>query len=96
MIIYDATREQIKGDSRILCDEVGCQVYKLEKDTPPANRVERYIKMIKDGAKKDLVISNPSIVFWNFCMEEQAQIVISIAKNNADLQGQVPHTRMTG
>ena len=72
MIIYDATREQIKGDSRILCDEVGCQVYKLEKDTPPANRVERYIKMIKDGAKKDLVISNSPMVFWNFYVERRA------------------------
>jgi len=41
MMICDAAREQIRGDSRVLCDEAGWQIYELEKDTPAVNRAER-------------------------------------------------------
>ena len=54
MMICDAAREQIKGDSGVLCNEAGCQIYELEKGTPAANRAERYIKMVKDDSKKDM------------------------------------------
>ena len=47
MIICDAAREQIQGDSLLLCNEDGCQIYELEKDTPASNRADRYIKMLK-------------------------------------------------
>ena len=58
MIICDAAREQVQGDALLLYNEAGCQIYELAKDTPAANRAERYIKMLKDATKKDLVTSN--------------------------------------
>ena len=41
--------EQVQGDALLLCNEAGCQIYELAKDTPAANRAERYIKMLKDA-----------------------------------------------
>ena len=66
MMICDAAREQIKGDSRVLCYEAGCQIYELEKGTPAANRAERYIKMVKDDSKKDMGVSHSPMVFWDY------------------------------
>ena len=80
MIICDAAREQIQGDALMLCNESGCQIYQLEKDTPAANRAERYIKMVKDGTKKDLEQSNCPIVLWDYCVERQAKIISSVAR----------------
>jgi hypothetical protein len=96
MIIADAAREQIQGDALLLCNEAGCQIYQLEKDTPSANRAERYIKMLKDEAKADLVKSNSPLVFWDYCVERRAKIINSVARNNLHLQGQVPEMKMTG
>ena len=57
-LVCDQAREQVKGDSRILCNEAGGTVIELEKGTPAANRAERAVKILKDGTKKDLFDSN--------------------------------------
>ena len=96
MIICDAAREQVQGDALLLCNEAGCQIYELAKDTPAANRAERYIKMIKDATKKDLVTSNCPMLFWDYCIERRAKIINAVARDNSHLQGQVPEMKMTG
>lgn len=53
-IIYDQVREQVKGDTKILCHDSGCIIVELEKGTPAANCAEHTIKILKDGAKKDM------------------------------------------
>ena len=47
-LICDQAREQVKGDSKILCHDTGCTVIELEKGTPASNRAERAIKTLKD------------------------------------------------
>jgi len=95
MIICDAAREQVQGDTLLLCNEAGCQIYELAKDTPAANRAKRYIKMIKDATKKDLVTSNCPMLFWDNCIERRAKIINAVARDNSHLQGQVPEMKMT-
>ena len=48
-LICDQATEQVKGSSRILCNEAGCHVVELQKGTPASNRAERTIKILKDG-----------------------------------------------
>ena len=95
-LICDQATEQVKGSSRILCNEAGCHVVELEKGTPASNRAERTIKILKDGAKKDMFDSNCPMILWCYCVERRAEIINSTARSNYLLQGQVPSTRMTG
>ena len=95
-LICDQAKEQVKGDARILCNEVGCHVVELEKGTPAANRAERAIKTLKDGAKNDLFKSNAPLVLWCYCIERRADIVNVTVRSNYMLQGKTPHLMMTG
>jgi len=70
MIICDAAREQMQGDALLLCNEAGCQIYELAKDTPAANRAEHYIKMIKDATKKNLVTTNVPCYFGTSALKD--------------------------
>ena len=54
-LIADGAKAQIYGKAKIVCDQAGCNVIKLEKNTPFANRAERYIQILKDGCKPDMV-----------------------------------------
>ena len=95
-LICDQASEQVKGDARLLCNEAGCHVIELEKGTPAANRAERSIKILKDGAKKDMFDSNCPMVFWCYCVERRAEIINSTIRSNHLLQGQPPHSMLTG
>ena len=88
-LICDQATEQVKGSPRTLCNEAGCHVIELEKGTPASNRAERTIKILKDGAKKDMFDSNCPMVLWCYCIERRAVIINSTARSNYLLQGQV-------
>ena len=95
-IICDKAAEQVKGSARLLCNEVGCLVVKLEKGTPASNRAECSIKILKDGAWKDMFDANPPIAFWCYCIEQRADIINATVRSNYLLQGQTPHSKLTG
>ena len=65
-LIYDQAREQVQGDSKILCHDSGCTIIELEKGAPVANRAERTIKMLKDGVKKDLFDKDSPLVIYGY------------------------------
>ena len=89
-------REQVQGDSRIICHEAGCTIVKLEKGTPAANRAERAIKMLKDDTKKDLFDSNCPMTLWCYCVERRATIIYSTVRTNHLLQGTTPYSYIAG
>ena len=63
-LIADKAREQILGDTKKLCDQANCKIIELKKGTPASDRAERYIQIIKNETKKDLVNSDSPLVFW--------------------------------
>ena len=95
-LIADGAREQVRGEALRLAQQCGCQIRELEKDTPDANRAERYIQMLKNDTKKDLVQSNCPMVLWCYCVERRARIINATAKDNFLLDKQCPETKMTG
>ena len=95
-LVCDQAREQVKGEARILCNEAGCHVVELEKGTPASNRAEKAIKILKDGAKRDLFQSDSPMVFWCYCVERRADIINATVRSNYLLQGQTPYTKLTG
>ena len=95
-LICDQAREQLKGDSRILCNEPACTVVELEKGVPSSNRAERTIKILKDEVKRDMFVTNsPLLVFWDYAIECRATIINSTVRSNYLLNGQTPHLRLT-
>ena len=95
-LICDQAREQVKGDSKILCHDAGCTVVELEKGTPSSNRVERAIKTLKDETKNDLFQSNCPMVLWDYALERRAKIICCTPRSNYLLNGSTPHTKLTG
>jgi hypothetical protein len=86
MIICDATREQIQGDSLLLCNNAGCQIYNLEKGTPNSNRAERSIQMLKNETKSAMIKANSPIVFWDYCVKRRARIINLVARHHVIFQ----------
>ena len=41
VVVVDGAKAQVQGESKKICDEVGCQIAELEKYTPASNRAER-------------------------------------------------------
>ena len=95
-LICDQAREQVKGDSKILCHDAGCTVIELEKGTPASNRAERAIKTLKDETKNDLFASNCPMILWDYALERRAKIICSTPRSNQLLDGTTPHTKLTG
>lgn len=95
-LICDQAREQVKGDAKILCHDAGCTVVELEKGTPSSNRAERAIKTLKDETKNDLFQSNCPLILWDYALERRAKIICSTPRSNHLLDGNTPHTRLTG
>ena len=95
-LICDQAKEQVRGSALILCNEAGCMVMELEKGTLASNRAERVIKILKDGSKRDMFDSNSPMVFWCYCVERRAEIINATVRSNFLLQGNTPHTKLTG
>ena len=95
-LIADGAKAQISGKSRDICNMSGCKVVELEKSTPFANRAERYIQILKNGCKTDMVRADSPMILWDYCIERRVLIENASAKDNYLLKGSVPHSMMTG
>ena len=63
-LIVDGVKAQIQGESKKICDEVGCQIVELEKYTPTSNRAERTIQELKMETRRDIRLAGSPLVFW--------------------------------
>ena len=95
-LICDAARAQIWGEVKRLCDQSGCEIVALERNTPNSNRAERAIGTLKQDTKRDLVEAGAPAVFWCYAMERRALINNSIARDDIHCHGQTRETVMTG
>ena len=68
-LIYDQAKEQVRGAACILFNGAGCLGMELQTGTPTSNRAERVIKVLKDGALKDMFDLNSPMVFWCYCIK---------------------------
>jgi len=95
-LIVDQAKAQVQGEAKKVCDEAGCQIVELEKYTPASNRAERTIQELKMETRRDVRLSGSPLVFWCYCMERRAEIKACCARNNLNLDGQVPRAYLTG
>ena len=90
-IICDAAKEQVSKDLRKFLTEIGTMLRVLEEGTPWANKAELYIGLLKEAVRKDMLISNCPLAFWDYCVERRARIHNLTAKGNFALQQETPH-----
>ena len=63
-MIADGAREQVQGEALRLANQSGCQIVQLDKGTLDTNRAERYIQILNNETKQDLVDMDSLMVFW--------------------------------
>ena len=95
-LICDPAPEQVKGDTRKICEEANCTIRQLEKGTQWANRAEGAVNRFKLDVKKLLKESNAPLVMWDYCLERLCKIFNHTALTLFQLDGITPHTMMIG
>ena len=95
-MIVDGARTQVKGETANTCRLAECTILELERGTPSANRAERTIGELKTETKSDMARAKSPIVMWCYCLKRRARINRSIARENFQLNGNTPHSYLTG
>ena len=95
-IVCDGAPEQVKGESRMLCNKVDTEIVQLERGTPWANQAEGYKGITKSESKTDLKISNCPMVLWCYAVERRGKILSALTCNIYELYGQVPQSKLSG
>ena len=95
-IICDAAPEQIHGETKKFCQQIGTTIRALEEGTPWSNRAELYIGLLKSGITKDLKESNAPYILWDYCAERRARVHNLTARDLFQLQGSTPHATIFG
>ena len=95
-IICDGAKEQVGGEVRKICQQSGCNIKELEKGTCWSNRAERSIFAFQEAIRLDMKTAESPMVYWDYCCERRARIMNATAKDIFMLQGQTPHSFMTG
>ena len=95
-MVMDGARVQVKGDVEKMCNDAGCKIMELEKDSPASNRAERTINELKTSTKYDMKVSKSPLVLWCFCLKRRSLIHVACARNNYRLAGATPHSYLTG
>ena len=95
-IVADMSGEQMSGQVRKFCNDIGTTLRALEQGTPWSNKAELYIGLIKEAVRKDMRESDSPLCFWDYCVERRARINNLTAKDALRLQGTTAHTLTTG
>ena len=61
-MICNSAPNQIQGETRKLCSIRFCTIKSLEKGTSSSNRTECYVGIVKSNVKKDLKLTNSSLI----------------------------------
>ena len=68
-LILDGFSAQTKLSLKILCDQVGTMLKKLDHANPWANRSELNIRLLKESVRKCMIESNSHMVLWDYTIE---------------------------
>ena len=74
-LIADGDREQFQVEALQLANKSGFRIVELEKGTLDTNRAERYIQILNNETKQDLVNINSPMVLWCYCVERRARVI---------------------
>ena len=68
----------------------------LEEGMPWSNKLELYIKLMKEAIRKDMEEANCPLRFWDYCLECRVQIYELTSHDQIKVRGSNPHTETFG
>ena len=68
-IVSDMGKEQLSQEVKHFCNLIGTTLRALEEGTPWSNRMELYIKLMKEATCKDMWETDSLMVLWDYCLE---------------------------
>ena len=74
VIVATFAGDQVQGEDRRICEQVGCHIRKLEKRMSCSKRSEKDLNIFNKAVLNDLKDYNASLVLWCFCTECQSKI----------------------
>jgi hypothetical protein len=95
-LIMDPAGEQTSNKVKKFAREISMTLRILEEHTQWANLAEKYIGLIKQAVRKDMLESDCPIVLWDYCVEWRARVNNMTAKDLFQLQSMNPHLATTG
>ena len=95
-IVADGAKEQVRGESLKLCQQVGCEIRELEQGTPYSNKAERYVGILKERVLRAMKRSKSPMKLWDFCVEWCAKVLSATAHEHFQLEGMTPKSKLTG
>ena len=95
-MIPDNAKELTLGQFKKKCQRAQCPIFPIEAYTPNANLAEDGIREAKRHYRRTMIDTGAPEVLWDYCFEWCCFVRSHSALNIADLEGQVPATKMTG
>ena len=95
-IMSDMAKEQISQDECNICNTIGTTLRALEEGANWSNKVELYIKLMKEAVRKDMKESNCPLRFWDYCLERRVWIYNLTSRDHIKVHGSNPHTETFG
>ena len=95
-IVSDMAKEQVSQDVCNFCNTIGTMLRALEEGTPWSNKVELYIKLMKEAVRKDMKESNCPLRCWDYCLERRVRIYNLTSRDHIKDRGSNPHTETFG
>ena len=90
-IIFDGYIEQKSHNLKKFLGKIGTTMRLLEEVTIWSNKAELFIWIIKEAVRKDMKISNCTLDFWDYCVQQQARVHNMTTKDTFKLQGTNPN-----
>jgi hypothetical protein len=95
-LIMDPAGEQTSNKVKKFAREISMTLRILEEHTQWANLAEKYIGLLKQAVRKDMLESDCPMVLWDYCVEWRARINNMTAEDLFQLQSMNPHLATTG
>ena len=98
-IYMDPAKEQVSGETKKLCDKLGCEIIGTESGIK-CKRAEATVRRFKHRICRRMEEANSPAVFWCYCGEREAMVMNSTVQTSPVFkflcENQVPELVMTG
>ena len=89
-------KEQVSQDVCNFCNMIGTTLRALEEGAPWSNKVELYLKLMKEALHEDMKESNCPLRCWDYCLERRVWIYNLTSCDHIKVRGSNPHTDTFG
>ena len=95
-LIPDNAQELVSREFKQKGHNFGCNIKPVEAYTPNQNKAEAMIRELKRSYSRAMHKSHAPTTLWDHCLQLMAEISRHTALNLFSLEGETPHTVLSG